>query len=384
MQETTPPRFRNEIEILRSELTVKRAPGRISPRCLTPRGANSQLAPMVRPVRRVHLALVVVQFSYGTLPVASKLVFDELSPYGLAWFRMIGAALLFFAMASAAGIPRIAPRDLAKMAGVGLLGMFANQVLFLMGLARTTAVNASVLLTTIPVFTLLIATLLRHESLDRHRALGMAIAFIGVASLLRGFRLGSETLSGDLLVIANAAAFASFLVLSKPLVQKYGSTIVVGVAFATATVAAAPFGAPALIGALPELSLRAYGLMAFILIVPTMMTYLLNAWALRRAPSSTVAVYIYLQPVIGTILAVTILHETLAPQALLSALGIFAGVYLVVSPRPGGPERIADSLDDDAPLDDTSLDDTSLDDDADDDETADSPASAAPTLSTSS
>lgn len=332
-------------------------------------------------MKRVHLALVVVQLSYGTLPIASKLVFDELSPHGLAWFRMLGATMLFAALAKARGIPKIRFRDFLAMAGVGLLGMFANQVLFLMGLARTSAVNASVLITTIPVFTLLFAALLGRERLDRRRGLGMLIAFGGVASLLEGFSLGSATVVGDLLVITNASAFAAYLVLSKPLVQRYGSTVVVGVAFGTATLVAAPLGAPDFLGVLPTLSTRAMGLLVFILLVPTLTTYLLNAWALRRAPSSTVAVYIYLQPVIASSLAIAILGETIDARAIGSAALIFAGVFLVVrGPStsntvsvPGCPEGVDCGCEGEAQGAEVAGDDSNA---------ASSPASAA--LSTSS
>jgi drug/metabolite transporter (DMT)-like permease len=56
---------------------------------------------------------------------------------------------------------------------------------------------------------------------------------------------------------------------------------------------------------------------------------LLNAWALARVKPSTVAVYIYLQPLIGFLMAVVFLNEPLGPTFVLAAVLIFAGVFLV-------------------------------------------------------
>jgi drug/metabolite transporter (DMT)-like permease len=72
---------------------------------------------------------------------------------------------------------------------------------------------------------------------------------------------------------------------------------------------------------------------AYIIILPTAITYYLNAWALSRVPPSTVAVYIYLQPLIAFVVAPIVLGETLGIRALISSLLIFGGVFIVARTR---------------------------------------------------
>ncbi len=136
------------------------------------------VAPSPKP-HTVSAALVLVQIAFGTLPVAGKLAMEHVGPFGLSLVRVAGATLFFGALvmlrAKSAADPadsakksaadpadsakkvRIPFGDVLRIAGCGLLGMAANQLLFLGGLERTSATNATVLVTTIPIFTFLVA-----------------------------------------------------------------------------------------------------------------------------------------------------------------------------------------------------------------------------------
>ena len=290
---------------------------------------------------RVHLALLFVQLTFAALPVTAKLVFETVSPYALAWIRVLGGALFFGALLRWRGAPSIPRGDLLRLAGCGLLGMAANQLLYLAGLERTTATNASVLITTIPIFTLLLAVLSGQHRLRRGEVLGVAVAFAGVLSLVGVERaeLGASIV-GDTMIVLNCLSYAAFLVLARPLSRRYGSLAVVAGGFAAATVVVAPFGAPAL----PSLAAATWFtwlLIAYVVAIPTIANHLINTWALREASSSQVAIYIYLQPVVGAALAVAVLGESLDGRSVVSILAVLAGVSLVVW-RPA-PQRASRS-----------------------------------------
>ncbi|MBX3246599.1 MAG: DMT family transporter [Myxococcales bacterium] len=292
------------------------------------------VAPLVEVPRvKVHLALVAVQVAFGALPVAGKIAMETVGPYALSLFRVSGAALFFGFLAlrgrHASPIPW---PDVLRIAGCGLLGMAANQVLFLGGLERTTATNATVLVTTIPVFTFLVAVVSRHERFDPRGALGLLVACAGVLAIVHveRFALASDGLLGDLMIVANALCYACFLVLVRPLATRYGAMRVVAISFVASTIAVAPFGVPQLSDAFARADLRAWLTVLFILAVPTILTYLLNTWALKHARSSTVAVFIYLQPIVGLALAALVLGETLGPRAVAGTLAVFVGVWLVI------------------------------------------------------
>lgn len=298
------------------------------------------VAPIVEVPRvKVHLALLTVQVAFGALPVAGKIAMETVGPYALSLFRVTGAALFFGLLAMRRShAPPIPWPDVLRIAGCGLLGMAANQVLFLGGLERTTATNATVLVTTIPVFTFLVAVVLRHERFDLRGAFGLVLAFAGVLAIVRveRFELAGGGLVGDLMIVSNALCYACFLVLVRPLAGRYGAMRVVAISFVASTLAVAPFGVPQLSDAFANADLRAWLTVLFILAVPTILTYLLNTWALKHATSSTVAIFIYLQPIVGLALAASVLGESLGLRALVGTAAVFLGVWLVTR-RPATP-----------------------------------------------
>lgn len=282
----------------------------------------------------VLAALLAVQLIYATLPVAGKVVMQELSSFGLAWFRLAGAALAFTCLAAMRGKLRVPRRQIPRIALIGLLGTAFNQLLYLSGLERTQATHASVLVTTIPVFAFLVAVATRKERASLLGTLGVLIAFVGVLYLagIEEFRLSSDTALGDLLLVANSFSYAAYLVFIKKDMERHGVLAVLSIAFIAATLFSAPFG---FVDALEivDLSPKATLTLIYVLLGPTLMAYLLNAWALSRASASTVAIFIYLQPIVGIALAIVLLDEPFGVRAVLSCLAVFAGIALVSRAR---------------------------------------------------
>ncbi|MBX3268748.1 MAG: DMT family transporter [Sandaracinaceae bacterium] len=285
---------------------------------------------------RVNLALIAVQIAFGTLPVTGKLAMTAVGPFALSLVRMVGAAVVLGAMALRRGgeapIPRL---DVLKIAGCGLLGVAGNQVLFLVGLERTSAANAAVLITTVPVFTFAAATLLGRERFDRRGGLGLALALGGVLAVvpLEQARVSATSLIGDALIVVNALCYALFMVLVRPLVGRHGSRRVIAIAFGASVIAVAPFGAPELHPSIAALDPSSGLALLYVVLVPTILTYLLNTWALGHARASTVAIFIYLQPLVGLVLAAVVLGEPLGARMLGGAAAIVAGVAVVAGRR---------------------------------------------------
>lgn len=290
-------------------------------------------------VLAVHAGLVAVQLGFATHYVVGKIVMREMPPGALALFRAATAALLLLALHLARrGSPRVPLRDLPMLALCALLGIAANQVLFFEGLARSTAINASLLVTTIPIFTYVTSLALRREVVTLRAALGTALSLGGVLYLLgaAGFASTESTIVGDLLVVGNSLCYGVYLVLVGPLVRRHGSLRVVVWLFAFGALWVAPYGATDLARTAGDLAAPTWGLVAYIVAVATVFTYLVNAWALRHAPPSIVAIYIYLQPVATAVLAVLLLGEALTSRVLVAALLVFTGIYLVARTRAAG------------------------------------------------
>ena len=280
-----------------------------------------------------HLALVAVQILFGTWPIFGKIVLRSMSPASLVSCRLTGAALMFALLQR-----RLTPllnmpvKDIALLTLCSMTGIVGNQFLYVTGLSLTTAINATLLSTTIPVFTLFVSILFSYDRLSPRRLIGIMLAAVGVIYLVNPVRadLSHQTTAGNLLLVSNALLYAIYIVISKDLFERYGALNVITWIFLIGSLVTIPVG----IYSLRQENLSAIGtgawlLVALIIIFPTVGAYYLNAWALIKVPPSTVAVYIYLQPLIAFGFAPLLLGEHLTWRTGIAALLIFAGVGVV-------------------------------------------------------
>jgi drug/metabolite transporter (DMT)-like permease len=289
---------------------------------------------------RAVLALLAVQVCFAVFPVLGKIAMREIPPFVVAAFRAVVGAVLLTAAARLLepGGPRLERRDHVKLAGLSLIGIVANQILYINGLARTTATNATLLTATVPVFTLVLALFVRAERPSFRRILGVPMALAGVLLLLnlKAMHLGDATLTGDLLVAVNSIFYAAFLVGSREILSRHSAIVVTASVFRWAA-------APILLLAIPDLLRFRPGdvhagswlALAGIGLFPTLLAYFLNAWALSRTSPSTTAVFIYVQPLIAMSLAFLVLGERPGPRTAVAAVLIFVGIALTTIPgRP--------------------------------------------------
>jgi len=278
---------------------------------------------------KVHAALFTVAFLFSLNYLISKLGMREFAPLTFAWLRIAGATLILGVLAR--NEAPLAPDDARRVAGFGILGVAINQSFFLAGLSMTTVQVAAILITTIPVFALAAAIAAKQERATVWRAGGIAMAGAGALLVVGGesFHGTWRSFGGALLIVLNCLSYAVYLVVSKPAMARLSARRVVARMFAVGTVVLLPFAAwPMAQQQWSRISLRAWIALVLTIIGPTVIAYLLQAWALRHADSSVVAAYTYAQPVLATLLGVVFLHETLRGTVVLAALLIFTGVAL--------------------------------------------------------
>ena len=276
----------------------------------------------------VYVVLVLTQVVFATLPIAVKLALRDLASPSLALLRVAGAALLFVALQLALVRERVRTRrDYLLLAGFALLGVVANQLLYITALTLTTATAAQMLQTTGPAITLLIAILIGRETSSPGKWAGIGLAASGVLYLV-GVDFSSGSGAGNLLALLNVVAFSLYLVASRGIVQRYDPLTVITWVFVFGVVGILPWGLPSLLAETRPITGTTWAVLAWIVAMPTVLAYYLNVWALRRVESSVVAVYVYLQPVVTALLAGPVLGERLSPRLLPAAGLIFAGVAL--------------------------------------------------------
>jgi drug/metabolite transporter (DMT)-like permease len=269
---------------------------------------------------------------FVTWPIFGKIVLTAIPSTGIVAFRVAGSAIAFLILQRSLERERkIRSRDFARLALYSLLGVVLNQFLFVKGLSLTTVINTTLLGTTIPVFTLLISISLGYDRLTLRKALGITMAASGVVYLLYPERhFTSDTAIGNLLILLNSLSYGAYIALSKDMIKRYGALNVLAWIFIFGCIATIPVGGYALYGSnVSQAGLGIWLALIYIILVPTVGAYYLNAWALARVEPSTVAVYIYLQPLIAFALAPLILNEKWNPRTWLASALIFAGVAVV-------------------------------------------------------
>ena len=287
---------------------------------------------------KVHCSLFLVSLIYAaTFTIAKEVMPHYIKPMGLITIRVWGAVSLLwvthflFVKESIFG-----KKDFLMLLKCAVFGVAANMLLFFKGLAITTPINAAILMVTTPLFVAFFSFFLLNEKVTKLKVIGLCFGVFGAILLLLGPSLSfnSTTLWGDLMVMTNAIIYAYYLIIAKPLLHKYSPLTVIKWTFFFGGLLVIPFG----FTELKEVQWQAipnsiWSAIIFLIIGATFITYVLNAWALRNANATLVGAYIYLQPVLATIIAVSMGKDSLTLPKVLFSLLIFTGVYLVGLPN---------------------------------------------------
>lgn len=299
-------------------------------------------------VPRPYLALFAVQIFFGSLPVIGKVVLAVLPSLALVGFRVgITAALLAVIQALRGRFWLKEKEDYKRLAVLSIFGVTLNQIFFIGGLSLTKAANTSLLASTIPIFTLIIGVIIGAEKLRAKKVIGLILSLVGVVILIdpRNASFSSQTTLGDIVIVINSLSFGIYVATSKAIITRNGAFRSMMWVFIFASIICVPLGWTSLATVdIPRVGTEIWLLILYIAIGATTVPYLLNAWALARVSPSTLAVFIYLQPLIGFLLAVIFLGEVLDLRFALAAALVFTGVFLTTKTRkvPGDtvPNRL--------------------------------------------
>ena len=305
-------------------------------------------APVRRPRDlRPYLALLVVQLCFGSFPVFGKLALAETAPLVLAAFRAVagaGALVLLARILDPGGTFDAADRR--KLVVLSFFGVVANQILFIFGLSKTTATNTTLLMATAPIFTLAVTAALDRKWPARRRLLGIPVALAGLVWLLDVSRLefGGRTFLGNALILGNALSYSIFLVLARDVLRRHSAVRVTAAIFRYAALPVVLVSLPDLLRFQPAtLTARGWTGIAGCVILATVVSYALNAWALARAGAATTSMFIYVQPLVAMTLAKLVLGETPSPRTAAAAALIFLGIALATWPARALPAAPAGS-----------------------------------------
>ncbi|WP_422349387.1 DMT family transporter [Flagellimonas sp.] len=258
---------------------------------------------------------------------------DYVGPYGFIMLRLGGASILFWAISFLGPKQHIEKKDWLRILACSLLGMAINMLAFFKGLQLSTPINSSVLVTITPIIVVVLSALFIKEKVTLNKGLGIFLGFVGALGLiLFGAEIRQDAPNiplGNILFVVNATVYGSYLILVKKLLEKYHPLTLMKWLFTIGFVIAFPVTYPEYSQIeWATLPLWVYGVIAFVVIGTTFMTYLFNVFALTQLRASTVGAFVYLQPLIGILFALFSGKDELTPVKILATVLVLLGVYL--------------------------------------------------------
>lgn len=288
-----------------------------------------------------HLACAATYIIFGINIVACRDIAAEgnLSPMLLFTMRALIAGALFW-IASLIGKPeKVAPRDMLKIVGAGILGIFLPQLTFLYAITMTSPVDLSIINTITPILTMFFAAIFLREPITWKKAGGVILSFGGIVWLiLQSVAVGGGASAtqpmGVFLCIANSTVFALYLGTCRPLTSRYSPLTMMKWMFLVALLLSLPFTLPQLSTAhLSEVSTKVWLEVGYLIFFATFIAYFLIPVGQRRIRPTLVSMYGYLQPIIAISVSIATGMDHLSVMKVLAALLVFAGVYIVNQSR---------------------------------------------------
>lgn len=286
---------------------------------------------------RARLALVCACVLWAASFVASKVALQSAPPLVVVALRLVISAACFAPwLLSPGGTRGIAARGVfLRLVGLSLLGTGLHYGLQTVGLQYTTASNASLYAVTAPITILLLSALLLGERITARKALGVALALVGVLLVMGPESLGSLELGahvkGDLLVLLSIVMWGLFTVFGKPITERLGALKVTAWVTVIGALLTLPFGWYEMRASgfsLAHLTLEAWGALAFLGVGCSFLATLLYFVALERAESQKVGVYLYAIPPMTAVVALLYLGEAMTAHLASGAALVLAGVAL--------------------------------------------------------
>ena len=284
---------------------------------------------------KAHIALLFANIIYALNYGWAKDVMEGgyLEPFAFILIRAIGATLLFW-IVSLFFSERVENKDKLKLLLCGIFGVAANQLLFFKGLDQTTRINAAIIMVASPIIVALLSAVLIKEKPSETRIVGILLGLTGACFIILQGESNNQgaSLIGNLLIVLNATSYGLYLVLVKPLMKKYSPITVVKWVFTFGLIIVTPFGLTEIDTIVWEMPNDILLKVGFVVVFTTFFTYLFNIYGVKRVSPTVVSSYIYLQPILTSIIAAFSGTETITIMMAISSIIIFIGVYLVSKP----------------------------------------------------
>ena len=285
-----------------------------------------------------HIAIFVANIFFGlNNPISRSLMPEIIDPIALTYFRLVGGAILFWATIIFVKYEKVPLRDIGLFFFAAFFSLTANQIPFFYGLSLTSPIDASIVVSTLPIVSMILAAIIIKEPITLKKAFGVIVGASGALFLVLSDNIGhvgKGNIAGNLFVFIAVISFSLYLTLFKNLIRRYSPFTIMRWMFLFAAIQSYPFCHNAIEAVNPlnfnwSIILR----ISYIIVFATFISYILLAAGQKMLLPTTLSMYNYTQPIIASLATVAMGLDAFGYDQLVSIVLVFVGVYIVTQSK---------------------------------------------------
>ena len=284
-----------------------------------------------------HIFALTANILWGLMAPIGKSALMEFSALSVTTFRMVGAAACFSLLSAFCKYEHVDHRDMLKIFFASLFALVFNQGVYIFGLSMTSPIDASIVTTTLPIVTMIIAAIYLKEPITNLKVLGIFVGAMGALTLILSSQTagsGNGSIIGDLLCLVAQISFSIYLTVFKGLSQKYSPITLNKWMFIYASMCYIPFSYQDVAGIQwAEVSTAAYVQIGYVVIGGSFLAYIFIMTAQRLLRPTVVSMYNYMQPIVASIAAIIMGLGVFGWEKGIAVALVFLGVYIVTKSK---------------------------------------------------
>ena len=284
-----------------------------------------------------HIFALTANILWGLMAPIGKSALMEFSALSVTTFRMVGAAACFWLLSAFCKYEHVDHRDMLKIFFASLFALVFNQGVYIFGLSMTSPIDASIVTTTLPIVTMIIAAIYLKEPITNLKVLGIFVGAMGALTLILSSQTagsGNGSIIGDLLCLVAQISFSIYLTVFKGLTQQYSAVTINKWMFIYASMCYIPFSYQDVAGIQwAEVSTAAYVQIGYVVIGGSFLAYIFIMTAQRLLRPTVVSMYNYMQPIVASIAAIIMGLGVFGWEKGIAIALVFLGVYIVTKSK---------------------------------------------------
>ena len=284
-----------------------------------------------------HIFALTANILWGLMAPIGKSALMEFSALSVTTFRMVGAAACFWLLSAFCKYEHVDHRDMLKIFFASLFALVFNQGVYIFGLSMTSPIDASIVTTTLPIVTMIIAAIYLKEPITNLKVLGIFVGAMGALTLILSSQAtsnGNSSIIGDLLCLVAQISFSIYLTVFKGLSQKYSPITLNKWMFIYASMCYIPFSYQD-ISVIQWTSIPMVAILQVLYVVlgGSFLAYLCIMTAQKLLRPTVVSMYNYMQPIVATIAAILMGIGSFGWEKGIAITLVFLGVYIVTQSK---------------------------------------------------